>query len=430
MHLKYPKILIVSNNPLSETNNNGKTIASFFKGFPSDRLSQLYFSEDVPDVSVCSRYFQLSDSHILKSLLHTNSKCGCRVTPASNNGAKNRKSTLLPSFQRVLKGDLGRLMREAAWAMSRCRNEALFDWVDRAPPDVIFFMAGDSCFAYDIVGTLKRRYGAALVTFITDDYALPRRSFSIFWWIRRALVLERMRESIVESRSLVTISEKMRLEYAQLFGRDSTVAFNIPDQQVTLKGPTSEKAYIELVYAGGLHFSRWKTLQKLADAIKHFNATRKHGKLAHLKIYTNEKPDRRVRSKIELPGAASYEGSLTKEQLEIVLSKADVLVHAESFDRRCIESTRLSVSTKISEYLALKRPILAIGPMEVASMEFLKDTACCATSEKMIDPALRDLLGNEAQRECWARKAGEKWRAVSMQYGDALVLQKRLFGVG
>lgn len=427
--MKYPKVLVVSNNPLSETRNNGKTMASFFEGFPEKRLAQLYFSNDVPDSDICRRYFQLSDRDIFRSLIRLTPQCGRVATTTSHDETKSVRTFGHSRLSRALKSNSGRLAREVVWAISPCPNVKLIEWLDETSPDVIFFTAGDSAFAYDIVNMIKRRYGADLVTFITDDYVLPRRRVSVAWWVRRSLVLRKMRRAIAESRSLITISEKMRSEYARLFGRDSFVAFNIPSHQSSGKEASSDKEYIELVYAGGLHFSRWKTLRRLAKVIEHYNANRTHGKPAYLKIYTNEVPEAKMRSRIEVSGAAGYRGSLTKEQLEAVLPDADILVHAESFDRSCIESTRLSVSTKISEYLALGRPILAVGPAEVASMEFLEDAACCVTSVGKIEPMVHQLLEGETHREWYASKAEEKWRTVRAQYSDAEALQKRLFGM-
>ena len=76
--MKLPRILIVSVNPLSDTSNNGKTYASFFRGYPSDRIAQLYFHREMPDSPVCSQYFRISDDDIAAALIHQTWRLGPR----------------------------------------------------------------------------------------------------------------------------------------------------------------------------------------------------------------------------------------------------------------------------------------------------------------------------------------------------------------
>ena len=66
-----------------------------------------------------------------------------------------------------------------------------------------------------------------------------------------------------------------------------------------------------------------------------------------------------------------------KEELIKTLNKADVLVFVESFAEEQIEKTRYSLSTKIPEYLSLKKPIFAVGPENISSMRYISDTAMC-----------------------------------------------------
>ena len=50
-----PKILIISNNALSTTSNNGKTLESFLHYFDKNRIAQLYLKNEIfPYESFCS----------------------------------------------------------------------------------------------------------------------------------------------------------------------------------------------------------------------------------------------------------------------------------------------------------------------------------------------------------------------------------------
>lgn len=113
--------------------------------------------------------------------------------------------------------------------------------------------------------------------------------------------------------------------------------------------------------------------------------------------------------RINISGASEYRGSLKKDELIDVLNRSDILVFVESFDRRSIEATRLSLSTKIPEYLSLEKPVLAIGPSNVASMEYLSDVAFCVNDPRDIYASLEALVGDAQLRERIASAASKKY---------------------
>ncbi len=61
------RLLIISNNGLSYTQDNGTTISSFFDSVPKECVRQLYFSGENPGVSGY-KYFQISDNDIIKGV--------------------------------------------------------------------------------------------------------------------------------------------------------------------------------------------------------------------------------------------------------------------------------------------------------------------------------------------------------------------------
>mgnify|MGYP000361581007 CR=1 FL=1 len=77
------KILIISNNVLSQTSNNGKTLLSYFKNLNSKNIYQLYFSEEIPQLSGY-HYYKLSDKDILKGYLNEK-KRGMAIYPQKRN---------------------------------------------------------------------------------------------------------------------------------------------------------------------------------------------------------------------------------------------------------------------------------------------------------------------------------------------------------
>ena len=66
-------------------------------------------------------------------------------------------------------------------------------------------------------------------------------------------------------------------------------------------------------------------------------------------------------------------GALFGEDLKNAMLNSDILLHVECNNIYSKSITKLSVSTKMPEYLALGKPILGFGPKDVASMKVLSD---------------------------------------------------------
>lgn len=393
-----PKILIISNNALSETNNNGKTIASIFKNYPSKNIRQLYFNEEYPSGREVDSYFRILDKEMLKT--HLNKK----LVPGKIVTQQKRENKIDEKKLAVKKNNLTRFLREIIWKNKKWKTENLNEWLTEFQPDIVFFVAGDTSFVYDIVIKLKKEYQTNLITYITDDYILPRKTKDLWWWIRRRELLTKMNLVLSQTDLFVTISEKMRIKYLEIFGKDSVVAMNMSESLKMIESKKQSKRQLKLIYAGGLHYERDKVLENLACQIKNINE-KTNFLPAKLYVFTNQKPSEEFLTNINIENASNYCGSLNSEQLKNELNSADILVHVESFNPKNIESTRLSISTKISEYLSLGKPILAIGPGEIASMEFLSQLAFCINDYSEIEEKLPKLLSSESVRQEYSKKA-------------------------
>lgn len=403
---EYPKILVISNNPFSKTSNNGKTLASFFKEFPSGNIAQLYFSSEIPNEERYMNYYRISDGQVLKSII-TFVRAGSKVRADINMktfGYGEASAKLMTNYMK--KSDFSRLSRELMWKSKKWMSNELINWLNDFSPDIVFFCAGDTGFAYDIVSYVLDKTGAKLITYVTDDYVLPRRTTSILWRLRRNIILKKMHRTISRSNLFITISEQMRKTYKELFEKDSIVALNMTES-MKIENFTSQKQdsnIINLIYAGGLHFKRYETLSLLADAIYKYNKN-SSGKKAFLSIYSTGIISNKVLNSLNIQGASEFLGGLDSNELKIKLNEADIPVHVESFDLKSIESTRLSISTKIPEYLSLGKPILAIGPEEVASMKFLTNVAYCICDKNTISNEITKLFNGKKLQEELKKKA-------------------------
>lgn len=407
---KYPNILIISNNAISDTNNNGKTIGSIFADYPEKKVRQLYFNSEKPTGKKINSFFRITDREMLDSFLRKSDSAGNEqqnlIESENSNNAKS-------SIQR---NNTTRIIREIVWKNSNWKSQELSNWLNEFSPDVIFFVAGDTGFTYDIVFSIKNKYNTKLITYITDDYILPRKTVNLFWWIRRNSIFNKMKKAINQSELLLTISPKMKKVYSEIFNKNSTVVSNMTNSLSLTNNKFEDKNYIKLIYAGGLHYNRYQVLEKLGKAILNIN---NHTSISDPKIklfiYTNQIPEKKVLNKINVAGASQYKGSLKFDELVTELNDSDILVHVESFDVKSIESTKLSLSTKIGEYLSLGKPILAIGPENIASMEYLNNVAYCINNQEHIKEGLNELLFDKELKKKLSNIAKNKYQTIINQ---------------
>jgi hypothetical protein len=108
--------------------------------------------------------------------------------------------------------------------------------------------------------------------------------------------------------------------------------------------------------------------------------------------------------RLTIPGSMEFKGCLNAAEVEQVIGQSDILVHVESMDRLSRRLTRLSVSTKIPQYLASGKCLLAVGPPEVASMRYVRDheAAMVITDLKTLRGALEELILSPELRQRYA----------------------------
>lgn len=395
-----PNILIISNNVMCECDNNGQTLLSLFHEFTAENVSQLYFSSDDPSDVKFSRFFRISDYDILCKFLRKKRTCGGQAMPTitiKRPAVKNNRLKRLAIAQ---------LMREYVWR-KRWMSKQLDAWILEKKLDIIFFVAGDCLFAYDICKYIRHKTKAKQITFYTDDYVSKRVCLSIFWWIKRTLLQARMKNCLNETDRLLTISNEMKCEYKSKFGVDSVVYSNV-NEVANKEAIIPENNPLRLIYAGTLEHKRYKTLCKIVEAIHQYNKE-KEKTAAYLEIFSSESNAKLLKRLAKHRDSCKFRGFINKQELSKVYEESDVLVYAEAFDYKARRKIRLSVSTKVLDYLAYAKPILAVGPKEVSSMRVLSDVAVCSFNTSSIKRSVYELLNSKEMRKEKGKQAKEKF---------------------
>ena len=319
-------LLIISNNVLSETNNNGKTILSFIDGLKDVSASQLYMSGEQPRVQGYN-YFRITDKDIIRGLLRPDQRGGTVECLALGNAEQVADDF---SIRRAVGRNQYTLMaRDLLWH-KKWKSSGLQKWLDQVCPDAVFFVAGDTLFSYEIASFVQKRYASRLTVYVTDDYIMPRQRERLIDHFRRKQIRRAMKSILSQASCFYTVCEPMQQAYRKELGIDSEVAVNMA---ADLKSDANAKAETEtvLTYAGSFYYGREDVLKKLARSVARYNEQHPEHR-ARLMLYSNEEPVPELKRELCLEGASEYGGTLNPKQLKERLNTSDILVFAESFD--------------------------------------------------------------------------------------------------
>ena len=414
-----PKLLIISNNPLSSTRNNGKTLLSYIDACDHAQVRQLYFYAQKPEVAGY-HYFQITNQDVIKGRL-----CP-KYRGRAVDGAQTAAQPLAHDItKRVARNEASLWVREALW-FHGWKSKQLIRWLDDFSPTAVFFVAGDALFAYAVCRFIVRRFDARLTVYVTDDYFLPGRKDSLLTRLRKSAIKRQLKSCLALAKHFYTVSEPMRQAYQQALGRDS-LPLAYMSESLRDEAYQKEETELVLVYAGSLYYGRAALLGQIGQAVQRYNA-QTQGPRALLKVYSSYVRDEALAQAVCVPNGSVFCGALDHAQIKERLNTADILVFAESFAPDQLEKTRYSLSTKAPEYLSLGKPILAVGPAEGASMRYLAKAALCVHAQEEIAPALHALLADASLRTRYGAAAQQAFASLPDKQTMQQAFLKRVLG--
>ena len=216
------------------------------------------------------------------------------------------------------------------------------------------------------------------------------------------LLRKKVRMLMKNSQKVVTICDSLGRAYTEEFGCSTVTIVTGSNIEISSEmNVTDEKVFR---YFGNLQLGRDESLFSIGKALDCVNQKFNFGYV--LEIYTNE-TQQEILSRLTKVPSIRLKGFVSGEEVHRLMRGANFLIHTESFQKENIERVKYSVSTKIADSLASGTCLLAYGPAEVASIEYLieNEAAFCATSEDELASVLTELLTNEEKRELTVKNA-------------------------
>lgn len=381
------RLLVVSNNPFSNEQSNGKTLLSLINNLPKKNVRQLYFNSQKPTVNGY-KYFKISDIDIIKGIF-SKERRGEKVDKVARiNNSINKNISIKPSpFKRII--------REFLWKNS-WNSKNLISWLNNYKPNKVLFLAGDSVFAYDICTYIVEEFNCDLYLYITDDYIFRKKN-GLLEKFRAKCIDNAIKHILLITTQIFTISSIMKKEYDKHFNTNSIILYNsvLP---LYKKNICANKNVCKIIYAGNFYYGRDQQILKFFDAVNRINKENKYKRI-YVDVYANTSLDNASNNYCKILPCISFKKLINK------YNNANILLFVESFNKKYVEKIKYSFSTKITEYLSLKKPIFAIGPKSSGSMDAIRNVAMCAYNDNEIYKKLVLLIRSSNIQKKLSKKA-------------------------
>lgn len=418
-----PRVLVIDGNPFSWTRNTGIVKSPLFAGWPKDRLCQITSSDVGAEFDVCERYWRLSKRSVLRGLFGcAPSRMQCEMTKpqtAPDASSVNSRRRRLRSLSSWLSLEIKVSLSELIFRLPSVLSLPLCSWVDAFNPEVIFTFGGSGATLHMCV-LMADRWKAKIVPYFADDWVNTLYTEYVFGSVLRRNMRHWFDRCLAASPVRLTATEAMAREYEQRYGG----RFQVMDYAVVAR-PYSlppSLAAVRFLFVGTLVPHRWPCLRKLGQAL---DSLAEEGLKGELVIYSYPEELKTLMNQ-HLPRSVKLAGTAPPGDVARLQAEANVLVHVESFDEKSRAYTRLSMSTKIPQYLMAGRCVLAMGPAEGASIRYVSENRVgVAVTEDNID-ALRDALRFLISDEHARRNLGERAYQVAVERNDE-TRQRRLF---
>lgn len=370
-----PRVLYIGVNPIQRVGAEGITVANLFSGWDQQALAQLIFADVEPDKEFCSNSFRLGETvfpvdYCLRALLGKAIKLDHSLSQKIGAVGPSVDDTLTPRVHLHL---IARAINDLAPCVL---PRAASRWIRDFRPDVIYSTLGNVRLMSIATWASRVAENVPIVPHFMDDWPSTLYADGRLWSIPKNIVDHRLKKLFRRAPMGLCIGHSMADEYGARYGRDFHDFMNCVDDQEFEASPhrgSSGQGPLVWAYVGGLHLNRWKSLARLAQCITAQGAI--------LRIFAPERDLSQHRSifsdlrNVEM-------GTLAHGEVMNAMRQSDVLVHVESFDQSESAYTRLSVSTKLAQYLSCGRTVFGFGPAGLASIKLIEEARAGITVTK------------------------------------------------
>ncbi len=391
----HPRVLIIGTVPYNRQTSS-RAFESYFSNWEKDNLIQIYSNPREPVHGHCCEFYQITDFRMLKrrfsrkvqtgKLYHDfDLKDSWESTPA------NKKNFFISKMYSIgsKKSPLNHLLRGWLWNKKYWCTDELNSWVDAFKPECIFLAFSDDYFIPQIALYFAEKYNIPIISCIGDDYYFnEKKTLSPFYYLYKKTYKHLIDKIFQHGGSAAYIGDKIRDKYNENFHLNGkTVYLTSEIHRREFKPINVENPYI--TYCGNIRLGRNHSLCTIANTLGRINDSYR------VDIYSNE-TEVEYYNILEKNKYIRFHGAVPYSDVISIFEKSDIVLVVEGFDKKDVDITRYSLSTKVADSLASGCAIVSFGSIECGAIEYLKDIDCgpVCTNEKELLRTLNLLLND------------------------------------
>ncbi len=430
----FPKILILSRGVWDDTDGTSSTLTNLFQEYDPNKLAQIYIETIAPNTKCCHRFFQISEFSLVHKLYKWRTKTGYSIDssqesdmPLDSKIAKQEAATM--NYVRGHRSIWFTIAREFLWSFKGWKTKELKQFIKDFDPDVVWINGATEPFLCNLCYFVLQIAHTHSVAYMQDDN-YSYQSKNLLYRLFKRYHRKTIKRVVDQCDRMFVISPKMKREYDEIFNKNSILLTKgididkLPSLNLYVHKP------VKMVYMGNIIYGRIYSLLAIADALRRLNSEET---MVQLDIYTPNSVSSDIKDQLLNNGNVFIKPPVKYDEVQQIISEHDVVVFVESFEPKYSKVARLSFSTKITDYLSSGKCIFAVGPKDIAPIEYFmeEDAAIVASTqdeiqEKMLmltDPSLIENYAVKA-REC-ACNNHNKDKMVKMLYGELVSLNSK-----
>ena len=421
---------MLSQHPWRKDNSFGNTYSNIFGKMEGVEIAHIFLLDGQPEYEPnVKRYYQIRENDVIKTFFSSRKQnsIGEEVYVSKDNVQLARNETIgtasiygkLLSFGKRHHWMSLFWAREFAWKYGNINYEGLLEFVRDFKPD-IFFLPFENVYNTNRLAIyIKDRYNVPMVAYMAmDHYSLKRISFNPLFWVDRFFKRSMIRNLTKRLEKWFVISDKLKVELDRDLHVNSQILYKIPEEERGRIEYHSQRDTPIFLFTGNIYANRWKSLKLLAQALK-------SNDFGHLDIYTASPITSAIDKALNIEHYSEIHKPVSQEEVIRLQNNSDVLVHVEAFDLINRLLVRCAISTKIMDYICAGRCVMAIGPKDVASIDYLKDRdlALIANDETEVNKVVAGIKANKSTIFEYAKRG----QGYIKKYMNSHVLRKQLY---
>ena len=407
------------------------TYSSLFSSMCDYTISNIYTRDELPNDPCCSRYFQISENKVIKSILKRKTITGKEVVCVDRENKDNevvvQKQKELYSKHRKHFYYLKKIIREIIWKLSHWRTDELDSFLESVKPDVVIFTMEGYIHFNRLCRYVLKKTGSKSIGYFWDDNFTYKQRRRIGYKFLRFFQRKSLKKLAKETTAFWAISPKTKEEADRFFDINCTILPKPTERELNQKFDfqNSVDNQVRMMYAGNLMIGRMDTVRAVAQAMSEIN---KDDIKICLDVYTATE----IPVDLQKFGfGVAFHAPVSQSEVLKLQNKADVLLFAEDIVGSERKVSRLSFSTKIPDYLSSGKCILAIGDNDTAPMEYFRSerVALCAGDVVEIKEQLERIVENPQIVHEYGKRAYECAKKNHLKADVQQTIKKTIEGI-